>query len=136
MWWIVCILGVVIADIEVFFQRDPFVANVEPYPIMLFEEHPDARTTHWLVDFTVGKCRDKKFDKPMISAGILMGSRKGMLYFLTRMVNEFHAWGENANCHFPFNGDVQVCLCVHSEVLKLHHMYVIYKVWIHSIVVA
>eukprot|EP00041_Stephanoeca_diplocostata_P028508 m.810414 g.810414 ORF g.810414 m.810414 type:complete len:579 (+) comp23387_c0_seq1:238-1974(+) len=102
-----CREGVVIADIEVFFQRDPFVANVEPYPIMLFEEHPDARTTHWLVDFPVGKCKGKKFDKPMISAGILMGSRKGMLFFLTRLVNEFDTWSKNPSCHFPFNGDIQ-----------------------------
>lgn len=34
---------------DAFFQRDPFAAVQQPHPLMVFEEHLDVSTEHWLV---------------------------------------------------------------------------------------
>eukprot|EP00041_Stephanoeca_diplocostata_P029525 m.874616 g.874616 ORF g.874616 m.874616 type:complete len:55 (-) comp23576_c0_seq14:1176-1340(-) len=34
---------------DAFFQRDPFAAVQHPHDLMVFEEHQDVSTEHWLV---------------------------------------------------------------------------------------
>lgn len=90
------------ADFHSFFQTNPFEAVVNPDPVMLFAEHENVSTKHWLVDYPVTHCRKMEMgDKPMISGNAIMGSRAGVASFLKALVKEFQWWIAHDECRFP-----------------------------------
>jgi hypothetical protein len=72
--------GVLVVDFHSYFQANPFTSVAKnPPPVMLFEEHINVTTSHWLVDYPVTHCRGKSIGaKPMISCGAVLGSRAGV----------------------------------------------------------
>lgn len=102
-----CTGPVLISDFrDVFFQRDPFgkgtyqVASLE-----MFEEHWTQRTTDWLVNLPVKKCKNLTLDKPMLCSGTTIGTREAMLKYLTVMHEETNAWMEDPNCCCNLNNE-------------------------------
>jgi hypothetical protein len=69
---------------------DPFVAAVnlkQQAPLMVFQEHPDMNNTHWLTDVPVYGCRKYRVGAtPVLCSGSTMGSREGILDYLSVMV--------------------------------------------------
>eukprot|EP00041_Stephanoeca_diplocostata_P029528 m.874652 g.874652 ORF g.874652 m.874652 type:complete len:400 (-) comp23576_c0_seq18:306-1505(-) len=104
-----CTDGVMFTDVrDAFFQRDPFAAVQHPHDLMVFEEHQDVSTEHWLVDFPVTACKGRGVGKqPMLCSGSTMGSRGGMLTYFAAMDAEFRAWISDPKCRFDLVGDDQ-----------------------------
>jgi hypothetical protein len=93
---------VLFTDFHAYFQANPFESVTNPQPVMLFAEHENVTTKHWLVDYPVTHCRKVQLgDKPMISAGAVMGSRAGVASFLKAVVKEFQYWVARDECRFP-----------------------------------
>lgn len=69
---------------------DPFVAAVQlkqQAPLMLFEEHPHMKNTHWLTDIPITSCRNHKVgNTQVLCSGSVMGSREGILDYIDVMV--------------------------------------------------
>lgn len=106
-----CTDGVMLTDVrDSFFQRDPF-STVKPEqqrPLMVFEEHPDLDTTHWLTDFPIKTCKGVPIGaRPMLCSGSTMGSREGILDYTKVMMEEFDDWKTKANCRTNMKGDDQ-----------------------------
>jgi hypothetical protein len=107
-----CTGPVLIADVrDMFFQRDPFGPEAPPIikGIQVFEEHRLLRTTNWLVQWPVEQCKKMKiFDEPMLCSGTTIGTRQGMLDYLTAMTLEMREWTKNPDCCCnQINGDDQ-----------------------------
>mmetsp|Transcript_14540 Transcript_14540/g.29543 ORF Transcript_14540/g.29543 Transcript_14540/m.29543 type:complete len:457 (-) Transcript_14540:72-1442(-) len=104
--------GIMLTDVrDAYFQRDPFVAAVEldmQHPLMLFEEHPDMKNTHWLTDIPVSSCKKYKVgETQVLCSGSVMGSREGILGYIETMVEEFDLWKTQQNCRIDMPGDDQ-----------------------------
>jgi hypothetical protein len=66
------------------------------------------RTTNWLVEWPVDKCKGIKFDEPMLCSGTTIGTRQAVLDYLQIMHNEMKDWMEDKNCCCNgINGDDQ-----------------------------
>jgi len=105
-----CTDGVMLTDArDAFFQKDPFQSDtIEMHPLMLFEEHQNQTTEHWLADFPIGVCKDLKLGaKPMLCSGSVMGSREGIIDYIDAMGTEFIEWKDKDNCRFEMPGDDQ-----------------------------
>ena len=107
-----CTDGVILTDVrDAFFQKDPFVTavkNNQEHSLMVFQEHPDLTTEHWLTDWPVTSCRDFKLGKnPMLCSGSVMGSRDGILKYIDVMEKEFKYWMKRENCRNDNRGDDQ-----------------------------
>ena len=80
----------VLAYLQTFLVLDPFAAAVQlkqQAPLMLFEEHPHMKNTHWLTDIPVTSCRKHKVgDTQVLCSGSTMGSREGILNYIDVMV--------------------------------------------------
>eukprot|EP00041_Stephanoeca_diplocostata_P029527 m.874644 g.874644 ORF g.874644 m.874644 type:complete len:385 (-) comp23576_c0_seq17:315-1469(-) len=121
-----CTDGVMFTDVrDAFFQRDPFAAVQHPHDLMVFEEHQDVSTEHWLVDFPVTACKGRGVGKqPMLCSGSTMGSRGGMLTYFAAMDAEFRAWISDPKCRFDLvcvpqreaslEGNSTCCSCQNS----------------------
>ena len=70
--------------------QDPFATAVQlkqQAPLMLFEEHPTMKNTHWLTDIPVTSCRAHKVgETQVLCSGSVMGSRGGILDYIKVMV--------------------------------------------------
>ena len=56
-------------------------------PLMLFEEHPNLTNTHLLTNFPVTSCRNYRVGETrMLCSGSTMGSREGILDYISVMV--------------------------------------------------
>ena len=70
--------------------QDPFATAVQlkqQAPLMLFEEHPTMKNTHWLTDIPVTSCRAHKVGATQVlCSGSVMGSRGGILDYIKVMV--------------------------------------------------
>jgi hypothetical protein len=97
-----CTDGVMLTDVrDAYFQRDPFAAVKvkDIYPIMVFEEHPNVTTNHWVSDGPISQCKGIHIqDKPMLCSGSTMGTREGILNYTQVMVREFDAWTQEKKC--------------------------------------
>ena len=107
-----CTGPVLVADVrDTFFQRDPFGPEApETIGLHLAEEHRTMRTTNWLVDAPVTKCKkiERIFDEPMLCSGTTWGTREAMLKYLQAMVDEMYIWMQHPDCCCnPMNGDDQ-----------------------------
>ena len=107
-----CTDGVMLTDVrDAYFQRDPFAMAVElqmQYPLMVFEEHPDMRNTHWLTDFPITLCKKYKVgETQVLCSGSTMGSREGILDYIDAMVEEFDEWKVQEKCRIDMPGDDQ-----------------------------
>lgn len=107
-----CTDGVVLTDVrDVFFQRDPFVTAAQlnmQHPLMLFEETENLDNTHWLTDFPVKLCRDFIVGQtPVLCSGSTMGSREGILGYLSEITTEFEYWAARPKCRIDMPGDDQ-----------------------------
>ena len=122
-----CTDGIMLTDArDAFYQADPFVmANMlgTTHPIMVFEEiktcpeHPPFTekgcdeildNTHWLTDFPVKNCRNYTVGKtPMLCSGSTMGTREGILSYLTAMRAEMDYWKTKEECRIDIIGDDQ-----------------------------
>ena len=71
-------------------NTDPFVAAVnlkQQAPLMLFEEHPYVKNTHWLTDTPVSSCKNHTVgETQVLCSGSTMGSREGILDYINVMV--------------------------------------------------
>ena len=57
-------------SLDTFFQRNPFGPEApKVHGLQVFMEHYTIRTTHWLVDWPVGDCKNIHYDEPMICSG-------------------------------------------------------------------
>mmetsp|Transcript_20181 Transcript_20181/g.31184 ORF Transcript_20181/g.31184 Transcript_20181/m.31184 type:complete len:233 (-) Transcript_20181:132-830(-) len=95
---------------DAFFQSDPFqyVQDPSKNQLMLFEEHSNLTTEHWLTDIPVTRCRQYTFGpQPMICSGSTMGSREGILQYADVMVEEFDYWKNRTECRSDMEGDDQ-----------------------------
>ncbi|KAL7471610.1 hypothetical protein ACHAXS_011919 [Conticribra weissflogii] len=104
--------GVMLTDFrDAYFQRDPFAAAVElgmQHPLMLFEEHPDMKNTHWLTDIPVSSCKKYRVgETQVLCSGSVMGSREGILGYIEDMVEEFDVWKTQQRCRIDMPGDDQ-----------------------------
>ncbi|CAB9518860.1 expressed unknown protein [Seminavis robusta] len=106
-----CTGSVLVADVrDTYFQRDPFGPEAPPVTgLQVFEEHRKQRTTHWLVQFPVEKCKKTKiFDEVMLCSGTTIGTRHAMLRYLGDMAAEMRVWMKNPDCCCNgLNGDDQ-----------------------------
>lgn len=101
---------VLITDMrDTFFQRNPFGPEApKVYGLQVFEEHYTIRTTHWLVDWPVGECKDVHYDEPMLCSGTTIGTRQAMLDYLEIFHKEMNVWMKSPKCCcFNTNGDDQ-----------------------------
>ena len=101
---------VLITDMrDTFFQRNPFGPDApKVYGLQVFQEHMTIRTTHWLVDWPVGECKDVHFDEPMLCSGTTIGTRQAMLDYLEIFYGEMKVWMKSPKCNnFGINGDDQ-----------------------------
>lgn len=73
---------------------DPFAAAVDlkqQAPLMVFEEHPHMKNTHWLTDFPIRSCRKHIVgETQVLCSGSTMGSREGILDYIDVMVVSTH----------------------------------------------
>jgi hypothetical protein len=105
-----CTGPVLITDVrDTYFQRDPFGDGAPMVTgLQVFEEHKTMRTTNWLVEWPVDKCKGIKFDEPMLCSGTTIGTRQAVLDYLQIMHNEMKDWMEDKNCCCNgINGDDQ-----------------------------
>mmetsp|Transcript_8929 Transcript_8929/g.12706 ORF Transcript_8929/g.12706 Transcript_8929/m.12706 type:complete len:466 (+) Transcript_8929:133-1530(+) len=100
---------VLISDMrDTFFQRNPFGPEAPIVQgLQVFEEHYTIRTTHWLVNWPLGDCKNVHYDEPMLCSGTTIGTRQAMLDYLEIFHGEMMVWMEDTNCHFEINGDDQ-----------------------------
>jgi len=105
-----CTGPVLVTDFrDTYFQRDPFGDGAPAVSgLEVFEEHSNQKTTHWLVDFPVQKCKNVKFDEVMLCSGTTVGTRKAMLQYLSTMHAEMKEWMLDSKCCCNgMNGDDQ-----------------------------
>ena len=85
---------------DTYFQCNPFsgehFGSLEE--LQLFREHESQRTTHWLVDGPVSKCKNVRFDEPMLCSGTTIGTRNALLSYANAMHEEMKAWMEDEKC--------------------------------------
>ena len=103
-----CTGPVLVTDVrDTYFQRDPFGPEAPPVPkgqLQVFREHRKMRTTHWLVQRPVARCKQPHatdtvvFDEPMLCSGTTIGARDAMLQYLEDMVAEMRVWMKDPNC--------------------------------------
>ena len=101
---------VLITDMrDAFFQRNPFGPEApKVHGLQVFEEHYTIRTTHWLVDWPVGECKDVHYNEPMLCSGTTIGTRQAMLDYLDIFHKEMDVWMRSPKCCcFSINGDDQ-----------------------------
>ena len=101
---------VLITDMrDVLFQRNPFgpdAPSVEGLQVM--EEFHTIRTSHWLVDWPVGECKNVHTDEPMLCSGTTIGTHRAMIDYLNSMHAEMNLWMNSTQCCcFGTNGDDQ-----------------------------
>ena len=111
-----CTDGVILTDVrDAYFQRDPFVTAVErnqQYPLMVFEEDPETDNRHWLSQIPIKSCHGAQVandisKKRMLCSGSTMGSRGGILEYLSVMKDEFDYWKTREECRVDLKGDDQ-----------------------------
>ncbi|CAB9498891.1 expressed unknown protein [Seminavis robusta] len=106
-----CTGPILISDVrDTFFQRDPFGPEAPPVTgLQVFEEFKEQRTTHWLVQGPVEKCKNIKiFNETMLCSGTTIATRNDMLRYLNDMVAEMRFWMQHEKCCCnDMNGDDQ-----------------------------
>ncbi|OEU11189.1 hypothetical protein FRACYDRAFT_141549, partial [Fragilariopsis cylindrus CCMP1102] len=99
---------VLITDMrDTIFQRNPFDKE-SIIGLQVFQEFYTVRTTHWLVDWPVGDCKNVHYDEPMLCSGTTIGTRNAMIDYLNIMQIEMYEWMSHPICCcFDTNGDDQ-----------------------------
>jgi len=100
-----CTDGVMLTDVrDAYFQADPFRFVEDPHPIMLIEEIAGITTSSAFTHEPVAKCRKTNLlqpdgptqpGHPMLNSGSTMGSREGILRYLSAMKKEMDYWVNN-----------------------------------------
>ena len=92
---------------DTIFQRNPFDKE-SIIGLQVFQEFYTVRTTHWLVDWPVGDCKNVHYDEAMLCSGTTIGTRNAMIDYLNIMQIEMYEWMSHPICCcFDTNGDDQ-----------------------------
>lgn len=94
---------------DTFFQRNPFGPDAPRVEgLQVFQEHYTIRTTHWLVEVPVSKCKGVHYNEPMLCSGTTIGTRQAMLDYLEIFHGEMKVWMASPKCCCnKMNGDDQ-----------------------------
>ena len=85
---------------DVFFQCNPFHENHRVTGLQVFQEMSSQRTTYWLVDEVMRKCKSMRLviDEPILCSGTTVGDRDSMIQYLGIMHSEMEKWMEDPKC--------------------------------------